>query len=204
MRELEKEVIHRWQNGDRQAFETLVRRYMYDAYVIAMGFTRNAEDARDLSQDAFIKAFEARAQFKPEKPFYPWFYRILKNHCLNFVQRGARRSEPLFHDDESQQERFAANGPSPHEKLERKERKQMLWRAIEKLSFEHREVITLKNFKGYTYEEIAEVLDIPIGTVMSRLYYARKMLKSILTELDTSDADSRVYAEGSETVGDVV
>jgi RNA polymerase sigma-70 factor (ECF subfamily) len=180
----ERELIERWKNGDKKAFGVLVRRYMTDAYLIALGFARNTEDARDLSQDAFIKAFQARDQFDAARPFYPWFYRILRNRCLNFVQRESRKMEPLYYENKPDRERFASGTSTPLEDLEQNERNRLLHVAIEELSFEHREVIILKNFKGYSYDEIAGALNIPIGTVMSRLYYARKMLRKILIELE--------------------
>jgi RNA polymerase sigma-70 factor (ECF subfamily) len=185
----EKELVDRWRKGDKSAYGALVRHYMSDAYLIALGFTRNPDDARDLSQDAFIKAYEARGKFEEGRPFYPWFYRILRNRCLNFVGRESKKHEPLCYDDDVGRERFPSNSPSPLELLEREERIRLLHEAIERLSFDHREVIVLKNFKGYTYEQIAGALEIPIGTVMSRLYYARKMLKNILTEMLRGGAD---------------
>lgn len=184
MLENEKELVRRWRKGDKNAFGELVRGYMSDAYLIALGFARNSEDARDLSQDAFIKAFQARAQFEEGRPFYPWFYRILRNRCLNFIKRESKKHEPLFWDDDPDRERFPSATPSPLESLEKAERIRFLHAAIAELSFDHREVIVLKNFNGYSYEQIARTLEIPIGTVMSRLYYARQMLKQILARME--------------------
>ena len=135
MRPNEKELIRGWRRGDKKAFGALVRRYMSDAYLIALGFAGNSEDARDLSQDAFIKAYEARDKFDEERPFYPWFYRILRNRCLNFVRRERRKCEPLYYDDKPDRERFASGGPTPLERLEREERVRWLHAAIERLSF---------------------------------------------------------------------
>ncbi len=202
----EKELTRCWRRGDKRAFGALVRRYMSDAYLIALGFARNSEDARDLSQDAFIKAYEARDQFDEERPFFPWFYRILRNRCLNFVGRERKKCEPLFYDDKPDRERFASGGPTPLESLEKQERVRWVHAAIERLSFEHREVIILKNFKGYTYEQIAETLEIPVGTVMSRLYYARKRLRDVLLEMgrpDGADAPNLV-PEAHAASGEVV
>jgi RNA polymerase sigma-70 factor (ECF subfamily) len=206
LNDLDADVIERWRKGDRRAFETLVRRYMGDAYLVALGFVNNSEDARDLSQEAVIKAYEARAKFDAQRPFYPWFYRILKNHCLNFVQRKRKRTESLYHEDQPDRERFASSTPTPLEQMESDERTRFLHAAIQRLSFEHREVIILKNFKGCSYKEMAEILDTPIGTIMSRLYYARKMLKEIILEFEKSGiADSRrLYPEGSTAPGEVV
>ena len=184
MLENEKELVKRWLGGDKVAFGALVKAYMTDAYLIAMGFARDPDDARDLSQDAFIKAYQARAQFEEGRPFYPWFYRILRNRCLNFIRRESKKHESLYYEGDSDRERFRSTSPSPLESLERDERVRFLHAAIERLSFEHREVIVLKNFNGYSYEKIAKTLEIPIGTVMSRLYYARRMLKEILTTME--------------------
>ena len=206
MHDDERELIERWKNGDKKAFGALVRRYMTDAYLIALGFARNSEDARDLSQDAFIKAYQARDQFDSTRPFYPWFYRILRNRCLNFIQRESRKSEPLYYDNKPDRERFASGTLTPLEHLERDERSRLLHAAIEKLSFEHREVIVLKNFKGYSYDSIAEALGIPIGTVMSRLYYARKMLRKILIELEQHGVveSPNLVPQGRTVPGEVV
>lgn len=206
MLENESDLVARWRKGDRSAFGELVRHYMSDAYLIAFGFARNPDDARDLSQDAFVKAYEARSSFEEGRPFYPWFYRILRNRCLNFVEREARKHEPLYYDDDAGRERFSSDSPSPLDLLEREEQARLLHRAIERLSFDHREVIVLKNFKGYTYEQIAAALQIPIGTVMSRLYYARKMLKQILTEMLRGGADEAAngLAEPHAAAGEVV
>ena len=206
MHDDERELIERWKNGDKKAFGALVRRYMTDAYLIALGFAKNSEDARDLSQDAFIKAFQARDQFDPSRPFYPWFYRILRNRCLNFVQRESRKSEPLYYENSPDRERFASGTSTPLEDLERDERIRLLRAAIEKLSFEHQEVIILKNFKGYSYDKISAVLCIPIGTVMSRLYYARKMLRKIIIDLEqhgVAEAPALV-PDGRTAPGEVV
>jgi RNA polymerase sigma-70 factor (ECF subfamily) len=180
----ENELIRRWRSGDKVAFGALVRAYMSDAFLVASGFARDPEDAKDLSQEAFIKAYQARAQFEEGKPFYPWFYKILRNRCLNFIRRESKKHESLFYDEDPDRERFSSTSPSPLETLEKEERIRFLHAAIERLSFEHREVIVLKSFNGYSYEKIAGTLEIPIGTVMSRLYYARRMLREILTKME--------------------
>jgi len=202
----EREIIQKWKKGDKSAFELLVRRYMTEAYYTALGFTANREDARDLSQDAFVKAFEARDRFDAEKPFFPWFYRILKNHCLNFLKRRTKGHESLYFEDQPGKERYASSTPSPLEKLETAERHRILRAAIDRLSVEHKEVIMLKNFKGCSYAQISELLDIPIGTVMSRLYYARKLLKEMILQLEERGIEDteKVWVEDHPTAGEVV
>ncbi|NIO00854.1 MAG: sigma-70 family RNA polymerase sigma factor [Candidatus Latescibacteria bacterium] len=204
--ENEREIIARWKKGDKKAFEDIVRHFMTEAFLIAYGFVGNREDARDLSQDAFVKAFQARESFDPDKPFYPWFYKILKNHCLNHLKRHAKGHESLYQEDKPGRERFASVTPTPLESLEKEERHKLLRIAIGRLSPEHREVIILKNFKSYSYAEIAEILEIPIGTVMSRLYYARKVLKDIILELEKTGipGTGHLLAEGHPAPGEVV
>jgi RNA polymerase sigma-70 factor (ECF subfamily) len=182
--ENEHEIIVEWKKGSKKAFEALVRHYMMDAFFIAYGFVGNREDARDLSQDAFVKAYQARDRFEVDRPFYPWLYRILKNHCLNFLKRGMKGGSSLYYEDNPDRERFPAPTPTPLEDLEAKERKKIVHAAINLLSEDHREIIILKNFRGLPYAEIADVLDIPIGTVMSRLYYARKALKELIQQIE--------------------
>jgi RNA polymerase sigma-70 factor (ECF subfamily) len=177
----EQDLIRRWKRGDKQAFETLVRRHMTDAFYVAYGYVGNAEDARDLSQEAFVKAYQARARFDESRPFYPWLYRILKNHCLNFVTRGHRH---ISLDDENEHREIPSPAASPLEDLEEGERKRLVRTALDRLSEDHREIIVLKNFKDHSYKEISDILGIPIGTVMSRLFYARQALRALIEEIE--------------------
>jgi RNA polymerase sigma-70 factor (ECF subfamily) len=178
----EQDLIRRWKRGDKRAFETLVRRHMTDAFYVAYGYCGNAEDARDLSQDAFIKAYQARASFDEARPFYPWLYRILKNHCLNFVTRGRRHHVSI--DDENEHREIPSPAATVLENMEETERRRLVRAAIDKLSEDHREIIVLKNFKEHSYKEIADLLGIPIGTVMSRLFYARQALRAVIEEME--------------------
>lgn len=208
MLENEREMILRWKKGDKKAYEALVRHYMSDAYLIAYGYVGNYDDARDMSQDAFIKVYQARESFDADRPFYPWLYRVLKNHCLNFLKKRSRGGLSLYYQDSPDRERFASPSPTPLEELEKDERKRLLRGAITLLSDDHREIIVLKNYKGYSYTEISETLEIPIGTVMSRLYYARRALKDLLHKLETEglpDVDAEGFVgEGSPAPGEVI
>jgi RNA polymerase sigma-70 factor (ECF subfamily) len=204
--ENERDVIIEWKKGSKEAYEALVRHYMTDAFLIAYGFVGNAEDARDLSQDAFVKAYQARDRFDETRPFYPWLYRIIKNHCLNFVKRGSRYTTSLYYEDSPDRERFASSSPTPLQDLERKERRAIVRAAVGLLSEDHREIIVLKNFKGHSYNDIADILDIPIGTVMSRLYYARKALKELIIKIETEGLpeSNALLGEGNPATGEVV
>jgi RNA polymerase sigma-70 factor (ECF subfamily) len=165
----EKEILRLVQRGDKEAYQAIVVRYMRPAYSIALGFLHNQQDALDVSQDAFIRAYRKLRLFDTEKPFFPWFYRLLKNLCLDQIKKVKRRNEvPLeevaFYSD----------------RVRNKELREDLWFGIERLPLEQREVILLRYFRQLSYKEIGELMDIPIGTVMSSLYYAKKRLKEVL------------------------
>lgn len=203
--ENERDVVIDWKKGNKRAYETLVRFYMHDAFLVAYGLVGNREDARDLSQEAFIKAYQTRERFDEDRPFYPWLYRILKNHCLNFIKRGMKHTSSLYYDGNPDRERFASSQSTPLEQLERDERNRVVRVAVDMLSDDHREIIVLKSFKGHSYQEIADLLEIPMGTVMSRLYYARKALKTIIEHVETEglpDAGG-ILPEGNPTPGEV-
>jgi RNA polymerase sigma-70 factor (ECF subfamily) len=184
----EREIIRGWKRGDKRAYEALVRRYMSDAYLVAYGYVGNAEDARDLSQEAFVKVYQARARFDDERPFYPWLYRVLRNHCLNFLRRG--RVEVSL-DDANTHREIASPQSTALEELESDERRRIVRAAVARLSEDHREIIVLKNFKDCSYKEISEILEIPIGTVMSRLFYARQALRALVQEIEGTTEGKR-------------
>ncbi len=171
------EAIIACQTGHKEMYKHLVERYKVRAYYAALMFTKNRDDALDLSQEAFCRAYRALPDFDTSKNFYTWFYRILKNLCINFTARHKRNqefSEPYVD----------TSARNPHEILEQHERTQAVWQAMEQLKENDREIIILKDFDDMSYQEISEVLDIPLGSVMSRLYYARKKLLKKLEYLN--------------------
>lgn len=170
--EISRETLLEWKRGSVKAFEKIVRATMRRAYSVALGFVGNTEDARDLSQESYMAAHHARKRFDANKPFFPWFYMILRNRCLNFIEKRSRRRE-ISMDVLVERE---ARGLSPVDRLLRKESIDMVWRALFTLSPEHREIIVLRSFQDFSYREISEALGISEGTVMSRLFYARKAL----------------------------
>lgn len=169
-------------DGDVAAFGELVRRHMRRAYFAALGLTGSHEDALDLSQEAFTRALRASRTLDPGRPFYPWLYGILRRLCLNHLRDGRARSAKLeiagswLVDDA--RERAAAEGPE--RAAERDELRRRLATAIGDLSPIQRETLVLREFEGLRYAEIASLLDIPEGTVMSRLYAARAALAAAL------------------------
>ena len=175
----EKDILKAVAGGNKQAYQEIVTRYKSTAYYVALGFVKNVQDALDISQDAFIRAFRRIKKFDQSRAFYPWFYIILKNLCLDHLRKQRRMSEipiervHVFEDEGRNLEIRDA-----------------LWKGIEKLPLLQREAIVLRYFHQYSYQEIAEIIQKPIGTVMSSLYYAKRKLRKILTPYlrrDTSD-----------------
>jgi RNA polymerase sigma-70 factor (ECF subfamily) len=130
----------------------------------------------------------------------------LKNHCLNFLKRGSTGGSSLYYEENPDRERFSSPTPTPLENMEAEERKKIVRAAVDRLSEDHREIIILKNFRGLPYAEIAETLDIPLGTVMSRLYYARKALKELIQQIEAEGVPDAQGPLGAKDVapGEVV
>ena len=175
--EEEQLLIQRTKRGDRDAFARLVKGYRERAFAAAFVMVRNQDDARDLSQQAFIRAWRAIDRFEAGRPFYPWLHRILKNLCLTHLKReGPGRKVSL---DEMLEENPGAAPTESSGVVDRIHSEQMLGhmrKAIADLKPEFREVLMMYTYQEMQYQEIAEALGIPIGTVMSRLFHARKAL----------------------------
>jgi len=180
--EVERELIRKCRAGDSRFYEPLVRAYEQPGLRLALGMLGNLEDAKDALQNAFVKAFEALARFDLKRPFGPWFFQILRNQCRDQLRsRKARfRLEAL---DERLELRPADPEKGPERKRERAQARELLWGALEKIGEEHREILILKELQGFRYGEIATILDIPEGTVASRLFHARRALKEALQDM---------------------
>lgn len=174
-------VIEPARRGSREAFESIVKMYMKNAYFIALGLVGNRDDALELSQEAFILAYRNIKQLKPNRRFFPWFYQILRNVCFSHLRKTRnRRSHSLEKIEEQAQVAEVDDSFRPDVVAERNETKDRLWKAMGKLDKKHREVIMLRHFQNLSYEQMAQILFCSRGTVMSRLYYARKRLKELL------------------------
>ncbi|MHC4630759.1 MAG: RNA polymerase sigma factor [Planctomycetota bacterium] len=190
----QKEIVamRRCRRGSREAFEVLVNRYMKDAYFIALGLVGNREDAMDLSQEAFIRAYRNIKHVKPGRRFFPWFYQILKNLCVSHLRKRRYRRAGSLDAADCPEVAATADCFCPDVVAGKKETKDKVWQAIGKLDDKHREVIILRHFQNMSYEQIAEALFCNQGTVTSRLYYARKKLKELLgTEKGGGTSDMR-------------
>ena len=183
------ELVKRCQAGDPNAYNELVTRYRNKAFTMIYGMVQNEQDAWDLAQEGFLKAWRSIRQFKGESSFYTWFYRIIANVTIDSLRRKGVHGESEFDDRivsanvDPGSQTTPSSVPPPHEKLEQREIKQRINEAMAKLSPEHRAVIMMKEIEDLQYSEIAEILKCSIGTVMSRLFYARKKMQSLLRDV---------------------
>jgi RNA polymerase sigma-70 factor (ECF subfamily) len=162
-------LIKKIKKGDMEAYEKLVKKYMKKAYNVALYYTKNSTDAWDISQQGFVNAWQGIKKFDTEKPFFPWLYAIIKNEALSNFKREKKEEMkksglPLKNID------------TPEENLKKKENTERLRKALSELDEEKQEIIYLRHYAEMSYKEISEALDLPEGTIMSRLYYARKAL----------------------------
>jgi len=165
----------------KEAFEAIVKRHMKDAYLIALGLVGNREDALELSQEAFFRAYEHYDALPSKGKCFPWFYQILRNLCFSHLRKKrVRRASSLDDTQCGCPEPEGQECFEPDAIAERNEAKDRIWKAMSRLDDKHREVIILRHFRNMSYDEMAKVLFCNRGTVTSRLFYARQQLKEIL------------------------
>jgi RNA polymerase sigma-70 factor (ECF subfamily) len=166
------DLVRRCLGGDLKAFEIIVERYQKPVFNVALRILSSTDDAADIAQATFVKAYEKLSSYNDKHKFFSWLYRIAVNTSLNFLEQ-KKRSDLLGDQEVSQ-------GNQVEEELDAAERVEKLDDAILNLPVDYRVVIVLKHFHDLTYEEIGVILDIPDKTVKSRLFTARQMLKEIL------------------------
>jgi RNA polymerase sigma-70 factor, ECF subfamily len=175
------EAITRVQRGDKNAYALLVQAYMKPAYYSALALVGSHDDAVELSQQAFIRAYTSIASFETGRNFFTWYYRILRNLCLNSLRDRKARAQPMSHCEAMFETVAASDDPS--EQADRALIRERVRDALGRLRPEEREILLLREFEGYNYTEISALLECPVGTVMSRLFYARKHVKEMLEDL---------------------
>ncbi len=180
-------VVQAVRDGNAGAYRALVEKYQQRTYTLIYGVVRNQEDARDLTQDAFVKAYNSLDTFRLESSFYTWLYRIAMNLAIDQTRRIKRRPTTPFDETIASKEEDGGiadlhHAQNPRRELERKELYGKIMDAIESLPEDQKQAVLLREVEGLSYKEIAEVLDVAEGTVMSRLFYARKKLQKLLAE----------------------
>lgn len=183
-REQEAAVIQAVLDGDVNAYEALVKEYEKNVYNLALRMTGNSEDAADMAQEAFIKAYNSLTAFRGDSKFSVWLYRIVSNVCLDFLRSRSRKqtvSLSTENDDGEEVELDIADEThSPEQLLDRSLTRDAVRRGLATLPPDHREILLLREIQGLSYEEIADVLGLEAGTVKSRIFRARKKLCSFL------------------------
>lgn len=182
-RPLELELIRKCKAGQSRFYEPLVRAYEPAGLRLALAMMGNMEDAKDALQMAFIKTYDTMPRFDLRRSFGPWFFQILRNQCRDMLR--SRKAKFNVETLDERVEQRPADGESGPERIrQRNAAKDLLWKGLERIGPEHREILVLKELEGFRYAEIAQILEIPEGTVASRLYHARSALKNALLEMD--------------------
>jgi RNA polymerase sigma-70 factor (ECF subfamily) len=186
----ELDLVRQSQAGQTEAFDELVTRYRTRIFAMIYNMVHNEQDAWDLAQESFVKAWRSIQRFRGRSSFYTWIYRIVMNVTIDWLRKKQVKGAGAEFDDSIQLKEIDPASktvpkadPLPHTRMERSEIRARIDRAIQQLSPDHRAVILMKEIEEMQYHEIAEALDCSIGTVMSRLFYARKKLQTLLKDL---------------------
>jgi RNA polymerase sigma-70 factor (ECF subfamily) len=198
-------LVKRVRSGDQRAFKLLVERYQRKVYAVALGMLKDKEEAMDVSQEAFVKVYKYLDHFKGDSSFYTWLYRITVNICIDVMRRKGSSGGDMEAFDESvamdlEDARIGALGSrlgtNPQKSALRRELADKIQEALAAVPEKHRAILLLREIEGMSYEDLARTLDIPKGTVMSRLFHARAKVQKILSEyLELDEARSGVGSE---------
>ena len=187
----------RAKHGDTSAFDELTQAMRARAFQVARAWVGSREDALELAQEAFLKTYRARDTYRDGEPFLPWFHRILRNTCFSFLRQAKRLHQRSLsggrEEDEPDWEIADAEGAAPADGIGDEERRTVFWTGFRRLSARDREILALRHFEELSYSEIARRLRIPDGTVMSRLFHARRRLREAL---------GNYFEEGAPAPGD--
>ncbi len=197
----EEQLIRRAQQGDNGAFEALLLLHQKKVYNLCLRMSANPDDALDLSQEAFLRAWRSLGQYQFEASFSTWLFRLTSNICIDFLRRKKRRQETSLtesYDDSDEGAELSVPDaqPGPEQQAMTNETKIELARAMEQLSPEHREILQLRVIEDLQYEQIADILGVRVGTVKSRLARARLALRKILKAGNYFDSASSEPVEG--------
>lgn len=184
--EADLQLVRLVQQGKKQAFDMLVKKYQYKVIGIAQRYVSNPDDAQDIAQEAFIKTYRALADFRGESAFYTWLYRITVNTAMNYVTSSANKVKSVDVDmpeiesyDGSERLHDIAN---PENIMEGEDAKRLIKKALDSLSDDLKQAICLREIEEMSYEDIAVVMNCPVGTVRSRIFRAREIIDKYLSE----------------------
>jgi len=202
-REEEIRIVQKVIRGDVNAFEKLVLEYEKSVYNIALRMTGNSEDASDMTQEAFIKAYNSLQSFRGDSKFSVWLYRIATNVCLDFLRSRSRKPTVSLSVEDNEGEEVqldvADESQSPELLLDRQMTRESVRRGLETLSPEYRQILLLREIRGLSYDEISQALGLEVGTVKSRIFRARKKLCTfLLQDGNIPEFVSSVRTEGGE------
>src|SRR5881394_2251591 len=183
----DQQLVKRAQGGDLEAYDELVRRYQERIYATIYHMTANHEDANDLAQETFIKAYQALKSFKGDSSFFTWVYRIAINKTINFLKQRKNKTHMSLNDLDFNAEHDAdlvalISEKTPRREVNLIELQEKLNAAMQKLSEIHRLVVTLHDVQGLSHEDISKIMGCNTGTVRSRLFYARQQLQAYLSD----------------------
>ena len=202
-RDEESRIVQKVLKGDVNAFEKLVLEYEKSVYNIALRMTGNSEDASDMTQEAFIKAYNSLQSFRGDSKFSVWLYRIATNVCLDFLRSKSRKPTVSLSVEDNEGEEVqldvADESQSPELLLDRQMTRESVRRGLETLSPEYRQILLLREIQGLSYDEISQTLGLEVGTVKSRIFRARKKLCTfLLQDGNIPEFASSVRTEGGE------
>lgn len=182
--ENEKNLIIQSKSGDIQSFETLIKGYQKMAYNVAYRIMGNEEDAKDMTQEALIKVYKNLKGFRMDSSFSTWMYRIVMNTCKDELRKKKMKvisiDQPITTDDGQMHMEIEDKGLKPDEIVESRETQKEVHEALQAVSETNRVVVVLRDIKGFSYSEISEIIDVPVGTIKSRINRGRQELKNIL------------------------
>lgn len=198
-------LIKRIKTGDQRAFKLLVERYQRKVYAVALGMLKDKEEAMDVSQEAFVRVYKYLDYFKADSSFYTWLYRITVNLSIDVIRKKrAMRGEPVEFDETMEMDTSEAHlgslgsrlGTNPQKTALRRELATKIQDALEQVPEKHRAILLLREVEGMSYEDLSRTLEIPIGTVMSRLFHARTKVQKLLCEY--LELDEKKMGVGNE------
>ncbi len=199
-RQSEEVLVQKAKRGDIQAFDELIERYYQRIYRLAFQMLGNREDAADATQEIFVKAFEQIRHFRGASSFFTWLYRIAVNTCRDMIRRNrtVAFSQLSAGDDQVEFDPAILTEPNPDEILAERERTELVWKALERLTEDARQILVLCDMQGFSYAEVAEILNLPEGTVKSRLHRARRAFKDVWKSLTMEQIEPSKRPKGGD------